>query len=440
MSLKPSRYNHYTPTGDPTRVVLFNKFWGSVALIDEQSADTLKADQVTKLAEEKIRELEEGGFLVAGEIDEKAIAEERYLARKANNALLAITIELTQECNLACPFCYQNSYRGTGAITDQAISRISEYVEAVVTERRRPITDIALRFIGGEPLMQKAKILAAIGEMREVTDRLGVKLNTQIDTNGLLLDENVVREMDGISITLTNKSDHDKMRIRHNGTGSYDQLLKRIQRHAEHFNLYETVLAIRYNANALNSKYVPEVYKMVKGLGIRYTDFELFNTVNYDYNVLVPTLTRDQFKRLYLDLIKLKVEHGETVGDFPRPTFAPCSAYTPYNLKVTADGRLALCDAMSDPEGSLDDLLEDVGRHQEIFADVAAHNPFNDPQCGNCSNVGICGGKLFCKSNPHAADNDPCDFLPFDMDEFLRFFAEAYPSMPERFDLGAGSD
>ena len=32
---------------------------------------------------------------------------------------------------------------------------------------------------------------------------------------------------------------------------------------------------------------------------------------------------------------------------------------------------------------------------------------------------------------------DPCDFLPFDMDDFLRFFAETYPSMPSRFDLGS---
>jgi uncharacterized protein len=437
MSLKPSYYNHYTPTGDPARTVLFNKFWGSVALVDERTAGVLSAGQITELDAEKIKELESSGFLVPDDLDEKATAQERYLERKASNSLLAITVELTQECNLACPFCYQNSYRGTGAITDQAIDRISHYVKAVITERRRPITDIALRFIGGEPLMQKEKILTAITGMRQLTGQLGVNLHTQIDTNGLLLDESVIREMDGISITLTNKADHDKMRIRHNGAGSYDQILKRIKRHAEHFNAYGTVLAIRYNANAFNAKYVPEVYRLVKAVGIRYTAFDLFNTVNYDYNLLIPTLTRDQFKRLYPDLIKLKVEHGETVTDFPRPTFAPCSAYTPYNLKVTADGRLALCDAMTDPKGSLDDLLEDVGRHQEIFADVAAHNPFDDPQCGNCSNVGICGGKLFCKSNPHAPDNDPCDFLPFDMDEFLRFFAETYPSMPQRFDLGS---
>ncbi len=119
------------------------------------------------------------------------------------------------------------------------------------------------------------------------------------------------------------------MRVRHNGKGSYDQILGRIQRHAEHHNQYETVLAVRFNVNDFNAKYVPEVYHMSKSLGIRYTQFDIFNTVNYDYNVLIPTLNGEQFKRLYLDLVKLKIEHGEIVTDFPRPTFSPCSAYTP---------------------------------------------------------------------------------------------------------------
>lgn len=433
MSLKPSFYNHYTPTGDPARTVLFNKFWGSVAIVDETTAELVASGHISELDARQVGELKDGGFLIPADADEKAEAERRYLARKRDNALLALTVELTQECNLACPFCYQNSYRGTGAITDQAIDRIQQYAEAVITEGRRPITDIALRFIGGEPLMQKDKVLDAIAGMRETAARLGVGLNTQMDTNGLLLDEAIVRELDATSITITNKADHDKMRVRHNGTGTYDALLKRLRRHVEHYNAYDTVLAVRYNVNALNAKYVGEVYRMVKGLGIKYTQFDVFHTVNYDYNTLIPILTGEQYKRLYLDVIKMKVEAGEVVTDFPRPTFAPCSAYTSYNLKVTADGKLALCDAMHAPRGSTDDLMGDVGRLREVFADIDSHNPFNDPQCANCTNVGICGGKLYCKP-------DPCDFLPFDLDDFLRYFAETYPAMPERFDLGASAN
>jgi hypothetical protein len=63
---------------------------------------------------------------------------------------------------------------------------------------------------------------------------------------------------------------------------------------------------------------------------------------------------------------------------------------------TAADGRLALCDAMTNPRGSTDDLLGDAGRLREIFDDINSHNPFHDLQCGNCTNIGICGGKLYC--------------------------------------------
>ncbi len=63
------------------------------------------------------------------------------------------------------------------------------------------------------------------------------------------------------------------------------------------------------------------------------------------------------------------------------------------------------------------------------LADIDGQDPFNDPQCRNCSNVGICGGKLYCKP-------DPCDFLPFDFDDFLRYFVDAYAHAPNKFDLG----
>ena len=430
MNLRPSFYNHYTDHTDD-QTILFNKFWGSVGVVPRSVADHLRAGTVDRLDTDRAQDLTRAGFLVTVPPDgERSAAHDRYTTRRMANSLLGITVELTQECNLACTFCYQNDYRGTGAITDESIGRIGEYIRTVVTQERRPFREIALRFIGGEPLLQKAKVLDAVSHVRRVADDLGLSLNTQMDTNGLLLDENVVREMDATSITITNKADHDTVRVRHNGAGSYDQILGRLRRHAEHYNRYGTVLAVRYNVNAFNAKYVGDVYRMVKDLGIRYTQFDVFHTVNHSFNVLVPTLSPQRYKQLYLDVIRMKVQQGEIVTDFPRPAFAPCSAYTPYNLKVSADGKLALCDAMTTPRGDLADVSVDPDALRRIFADIDGHDPFDDPQCRTCSNVGICGGKLYCKP-------DPCDFLPFDLDDFLRFFVPAYAANPERFDLGA---
>ncbi len=47
MSLKASFFNHYTSTGDPSRTVLFNKYWGSVAVVDSATAQLIANDQIT---------------------------------------------------------------------------------------------------------------------------------------------------------------------------------------------------------------------------------------------------------------------------------------------------------------------------------------------------------------------------------------------------------
>ncbi|WP_018686498.1 radical SAM protein [Actinokineospora enzanensis] len=435
MPLKSSFYNHYAATGDGSAIV-FNRYWGSVAVFDAADASALEAGTLVRLDASTLASMEDAGFVVDAATNEIDVAHEQYLRRKATNSVFNLTMEMTQACNLACPFCYQNSYRDDTPITDGGLDNVLRYMTSVLEEQKRPFTDVVFRTIGGEPLMQKAKVLDGVTRGAEIAKRFGVNFHPQIDTNGLLVDESVVRAMRSISITLTNKADHDKSRIRHNGSGTYDTILKILGKLAPVFNDHQTILSIRYNANAFNAKYAAEVYKMIKGLGITHTEFELHNTVQYGYNALAGSMSGDDFKRLYMEIIALKVQHGEVVTDFPRPTFSPCSAYTPFNVKFTATGQLAACDAMHTARGSADELVADIDKHGEIFHEVASHDPFLHPQCGGCPNVGICGGMLFCKTNENVPDNNPCDFLPFDLDEFLRFFVKHYPDNPSLFDLG----
>jgi uncharacterized protein len=347
-------------------------------VVDAPVALAVRGGAMAAIPDDERSELQASGFLVDADLDEVSMAHERYMNSKCNNALLSITVELTQSCNLACTYCYQNSYRKPGEISGDFIEKLGAYVTSVVESGKRPITDLVLRFIGGEPLMQKTKVLLTVFGMRKLAASLNLNLHAQIDTNGLLLDESVIRELDVISVTLTNRADHDKVRVRHNGAGSYDLIVKRLIKHVAHFNKYKTLLSVRFNANAFNAKYLSDVYRMVKRLGVNDTEFELYNTVNYDYNLLVPTLSKEQYKKLFLDLIKLKFEHGEVIKDFPRPTFATCAAYTPYNLKVTAEGGLALCDAFHSPVGSIGQLTGADGSldaYREIFSGYVEHDP-----------------------------------------------------------------
>jgi sulfatase maturation enzyme AslB (radical SAM superfamily) len=139
-SLKPSYYNHYTNTADPERYVIFNKFWGSIAVVDTPIAVAVRNGNLAAIPDGERADLEASGFLVDADLDEVSTAHERYMASKRNNALLSITVELTQACNLACTYCYQNSYRKPGVISDAITGKLGNYMRLVTESGERPIT------------------------------------------------------------------------------------------------------------------------------------------------------------------------------------------------------------------------------------------------------------------------------------------------------------
>ena len=428
MDLKPSLYNRYVPGAVDDGWVLFNRFWGSLAVLDQAQARLVQHHRLSQLPVTTLHELHDAGFVVDAGTDEIAAAHERYLAHRHGNEQLALTVELTQDCNLACPYCYQNPYRSAGTVTAEDIGHLVAYAERLITAQARPITGIALRFIGGEPLLRRHILLDTTRQVRCLAVRLGVGANVQADTNGLLLNEEIVSALDATSVTITNRADHDRMRIRRNGRGTYDALLGRLARLAECYNAHETVLAVRFNVNADNADLVADTYRAVKTLGIRYTQFDIFPMVNHPGNRSVGVLSREDFGRLFLDVVTLKLDFGEIVRDFPRPAFSPCSAYTPYNVKITASGGLTLCDALTSARGEVAALAGPGFAPQDLFPDVAGYDPFLDPMCGRCPDIGICGGRIACRQ-------EPCDFLPFDMDEFLRLLVRELPHHPDRFIL-----
>ncbi len=60
--------------------------------IPRPTPGALKSGNLTAMDAGKVAELERGGFLVPADVDEKAVARDRYVQSKENSTLLAITI------------------------------------------------------------------------------------------------------------------------------------------------------------------------------------------------------------------------------------------------------------------------------------------------------------------------------------------------------------
>jgi radical SAM protein with 4Fe4S-binding SPASM domain len=187
-----------------------------------------------------------------------------------------------------------------------------------------------------------------------------------------------------------------------------------------------THLNVRYNTHAGNSHAMMEVYEFIKGLGIKYFDIEIAPIKQWVFNEDIQEIHQAELSALFEAYWHRRFADDLVIREFPVPTFSACQAYTPYNIKVTGDGKLATCDSFKNPVSSIAELGTDAGKYPEIFAQFANFTPFESEQCRSCTNVGICGGEYFCK-------DDPCDFLPYSMDAFLRFFADHYSQKPHLF-------
>lgn len=100
-------------------------------------------------------------------------------------------VEVTYGCFRACKLTLA-ARAVCGIAHDDRRRRSAGSIRVDMSIPNAPITEVIVGFIGGEQLLQKRKVLCAIEDMSALADRLDVRLNTQIDTNGLLLDSSVV--------------------------------------------------------------------------------------------------------------------------------------------------------------------------------------------------------------------------------------------------------
>lgn len=432
MKLRPSTFNHYLQV-EGGNTLVFNKMHGSVAILSDADFSALENVGIDQ-CDERSQEFLSSGFAVSSDVDEFRIAQEKYDYNRATNARLSITIETTQSCNLACPFCYQNKNRETDYVLDENLDWLGEYVREAINSGDRSIELVDLGIIGGEPLLQKERVLEIVQAIRKRAESEGVGFESGLDTNGVYLTKEVVREFSRINLPLSERHGHDVSRVQKNGKGSYQQILDALHSCRDELNC-GTQLNIKYIVNKRNAEGYQSVYADLDRIGLNNYQLSLYNTLNYNFNYgeSARGLDARTYSNLFIDFLRFKFDNGIKISEFPFPAFMTCRAYLPLNIKIDAKGRLLRCNSDNDPFSNSAhfsplDLVQSENLNKGF-------SPFENESCGKCSNVGICGGELLCKMNPEITNLSACDFLEYDLDDYLTFFAENYPNKPEAFSI-----
>ena len=164
------------------------------------------------------------------DIDEEAI-------RKRISNLPHMTFELTENCNLRCKYCvfnghYQHERELSPRNMDFETARKGiDYIFSFVKQQKKKI--FTMGFYGGEPLLNIETMEKIIAYGKKKFD--GWKLRFNMTTNLTLLDDHMLDLLieNDISLLVSldgGKENHDAKRVFANGEGTFDTVMKNLER------------------------------------------------------------------------------------------------------------------------------------------------------------------------------------------------------------------
>lgn len=211
-------------------------FFDEEGIFDEERAKMEGfSDQSCQEAVEELLVLKEKNQLFT-----KDIYKELAKYKEKKSVIKALCLHIAHDCNLRCRYCFANGgeYMGKREIMSPEVGK--KAIDFVIKESglRR---NIEIDYFGGEPLMN----FETVKSITEYAKAEGAKHNKNfrftITTNGILLDdkkmEYINENMSNVVLSIDGRKEvHDKVRVRVDGSGSYDAIVGRFQRLADSRN------------------------------------------------------------------------------------------------------------------------------------------------------------------------------------------------------------
>jgi uncharacterized protein len=182
--------------------------------------------------ETAVRELEHAEVLQYGdEIRETPKVPERTFP------LQRIVLHVTNQCNLACTYCYEYSADkisktdGKPKYMDEQVAESA--IDMLIRESaQRP--KIHVTFFGGETMLNFPLMRSSVEYAKRRSAEAGKQVDFSLTTNATLLSEEAIEFLAGnrVGVTVSIDGDrelNDRMRVFHDGRGSYDTMLPKIK-------------------------------------------------------------------------------------------------------------------------------------------------------------------------------------------------------------------
>lgn len=405
---------------------------GAVHIVDElvydlvddnklRSKEELVADfgakygaDVVEEAYEELQELVAEGILYT----EDQYEDIAHSSMDDRDYIKAVCLNIIHACNLRCKYCFADEGEYNGHKGKMSLETAKKAIDYVV-KRSGPRKNIEIDLFGGEPTMMMDTIKEIIAYARENEAKWNKRIRFTMTTNATLLTDEMMdymdKELENIILSIDGRKEvNDKVRIRFDGKGSYDQILPNIKKMVAKRDKTKAH-TVRGTFTRENLDFYEDV-KMMVDEGFREISIE--PVVLEDGHPLalrkedLPKIF-ESYDKLYYELVQKKAEGKEfnfyhfkvdlNGGPCVYKRISGCGAGFEY-VAITPQGEVYPCHQFVGKEEYKLGSIYDDSYNADLGMSFKKAHIYNKPKCRNCWARFYCSGG--CQANNIAFNND----------------------------------
>jgi uncharacterized protein len=232
-----SRFLYLVPAGaifelDSAAAILIDRLKQGEAHHDDLVASIVEKGISRNDAEELVEEMFQSRAIISGEYKPEPVAEP-----PADFPLMTMVMNLTNQCNLSCTYCYE--FGEDKVATPEGKPKFMEMDTAktsvdLLFAQSAGRQTVHITFFGGETLMNFPLLKGVVAYANEKAAEQGRSVDFSLTTNATLLTPQIIEFLSvnqiGVTVSMDGPPDlHDKLRVFANGRGSYDIIEPRVR-------------------------------------------------------------------------------------------------------------------------------------------------------------------------------------------------------------------
>ena len=320
---------------------------------------------------------------------------------------------LSEQCNLACKYCFlgnnDKNKRHNFSLERMTSETAEKAIEFFIRQMKASGLDTednqaAIIFYGGEPMVNYPVLKYVASRINSLRSTEKCLKNAEISmvTNGLLLNEERIIELRdlGVSIAISIDGATEKanaMRVDVAG----NPVFKRVLDVLDKCKALDVNVSLSVTLSEETIKDTQNVMKLIDDYGIKSLGFNIMMSSDTfvlprSYNELAAQFIIDEFIKLrargiYEDRMMRKLKAFTKASVY----FSDCGATGGGQIVVSPNGQVGICHGcLFDKKYFVSNINDDnfIAINDPTFIEWSRLTPLNNEECYSCPALGICGG------------------------------------------------